>query len=98
MNSRPSGESSIVQDPEVMGGTPVFRGTRVPIANVLASLNAGFDLEQMREAYEFLTPELIEAALRYEHLPSAAITRTQGGFERRRLVSRQVINLPGRRT
>ena len=29
MNSRPSGESSIVQDPEVMGGTPVFRGTRV---------------------------------------------------------------------
>lgn len=75
----------------------MFRGTRVPIANVVASLNAGFDLVQLREAYQFLTPELIEAALRYERQPSAAITRTQGRFERRRLVSRQVIDLPGRR-
>jgi uncharacterized protein (DUF433 family) len=49
MNSTSRGQSAIVQDPNVMGGLPVFRGTRVPIANVLASLTAGFDLEQLRD-------------------------------------------------
>lgn len=28
-------ESVIVRDPEILGGTPVFRGTRVPLRNLL---------------------------------------------------------------
>ena len=56
---------AVVVDPGVMGGVPVFRGTRVPIANVLASLRAGFNLEELREAYPFLTQDLVDAALSY---------------------------------
>jgi uncharacterized protein (DUF433 family) len=56
---------AIVEDPDVMRGVPVFKGTRVPIANVLASLKAGFNLEQLQEAYSFLTQEHVDAALTY---------------------------------
>lgn len=48
-----------------MGGVPIFQGTRVPIANVIASHRAGFNLDQLREAYPFLTQEFVDAALSY---------------------------------
>ncbi|MGV2826579.1 DUF433 domain-containing protein [Myxosarcina sp. GI1(2024)] len=35
----------IVSDPELMGGTPVFRGTRVPIKNLIDYLEAGDSLD-----------------------------------------------------
>ena len=73
-----SANSMIVEDPAVMRGAPVFRGTRVPISNVLASLKAGFELSELREAYPFLTPELVEAAQSYEPLtvPGSANRRS----------------------
>ena len=58
-----SADAAIVEDPDVMRGVPVFNGTRVPIANVLASLKVGFDLAQLQEAYSFLTQEHVDAAL-----------------------------------
>jgi uncharacterized protein (DUF433 family) len=33
-------------DPEKLGGTPVFRGTRVPIQNLFDSLETGESIEQ----------------------------------------------------
>lgn len=58
-------ERSIVEDPDVMGGLPVFKGTRVPAATVVASKSAGFDMDQLREAYPFLTPDLVVDAETY---------------------------------
>lgn len=57
--------SQITVDEQVLGGTPVFKGTRVPIEVVLASLDAGVTLERLRESYDFLTPALIDAAKTY---------------------------------
>ena len=37
----------IVQDPEICGGEPVIRSTRVPVRTVLASLAEGATLEEM---------------------------------------------------
>jgi uncharacterized protein (DUF433 family) len=34
-------ESVIVSDPEIMGGTPCFRGTRVPVDSLIDYLEAG---------------------------------------------------------
>lgn len=34
-------DSVVQSDPEVLGGTPVFRGTRVPVKNLLDYLAAG---------------------------------------------------------
>lgn len=56
---------TIIEDPDVMGGLPVFKGTRVLVATVLASKRAGFDMGQLREAYPFLTPELVVDAEAY---------------------------------
>lgn len=35
-------ETIVQVDPEILGGTPVFRGTRVPVKNLLDYLAAGF--------------------------------------------------------
>ncbi len=35
----------IVSDPEILGGTPVFTGTRVPIKNLTDSLEAGESID-----------------------------------------------------
>ena len=90
-------DAVIIEDPKVMRGVPVFKGTRVPIANVLASLKAGFNLEQLREAYSFLTQEHVDAALTYvprqvaEGGPPSAVRPI------RVLLSREVVPLPSRR-
>ncbi len=57
-----SAKSRVHEDPEVLGGVPVFAGTRVPIETVLASLEKGVDQERIRKAYPFLTDAHIEAA------------------------------------
>jgi uncharacterized protein (DUF433 family) len=44
-------ESVIVQDPEVLSGEPVFRGTRVPFQALLDYLEAGDTLDQFLEQF-----------------------------------------------
>jgi uncharacterized protein (DUF433 family) len=53
-------------NPEVMGGTPVFVGTRLPVDTVAASRAAGATNEEIIRTYAFLTPELIEHAEIYQ--------------------------------
>ena len=45
----------IHSDPEIMGGTPVFRGTRVPIKNLLDYLEAGDSLSVFLEEFPSVT-------------------------------------------
>jgi uncharacterized protein (DUF433 family) len=40
-------EDKIVRDPQICGGEPVFRGTRVTLRTVLASLAAGDSVEEI---------------------------------------------------
>ncbi len=46
----------------VLGSKPVFAGTRIPVASVVAFLEAGHSLEEVLAAYPQLRPEDIEAA------------------------------------
>lgn len=89
-------KDAIVEDPRVMNGVPVFNGTRVPIANVLASLRAGFTFEQIREEYPFLTKELVDAALVYVPQPPTELDQRRVERSRRTLVSSERIELPPR--
>ena len=41
----------IVRDPDVLGGTPVFRGTRVPVRVLIEHLEAGDRLDDFLESY-----------------------------------------------
>jgi uncharacterized protein (DUF433 family) len=42
-------KEAIVRDPEVMDGTPVFRGTRVPVQTLFDYLENGESLDEFLE-------------------------------------------------
>ena len=50
-------------DPEKLGGTAVFRGTRVPIQNLYDSLESGESVEQFLEQYPTVSREQLIAVL-----------------------------------
>ena len=58
----------IQRDPEVLGGTPVFRGTRVPVTTLFEFLEAGDTLADFLEHFpsvpENLAIEVLEIASR----------------------------------
>jgi uncharacterized protein (DUF433 family) len=57
--------SSVVhRDPDILGGTPVFVGTRVPIRALLDYLEAGDPLDEFLEDFPSVTREQAVAALR----------------------------------
>jgi uncharacterized protein (DUF433 family) len=41
----------IVRDPGILGGRPVFRGTRVPVDALFANLADGLSLDEILESY-----------------------------------------------
>nr|VFK48585.1 MAG: Uncharacterized conserved protein, DUF433 family [Candidatus Kentron sp. TC] len=54
-------------DPEILGGTPVFTGTRVPIAVLFENLADGLGLDEILDSYPTLKREqAIEALYRAE--------------------------------
>jgi uncharacterized protein (DUF433 family) len=56
-------ESVIVQDPEVLSGEPVFRGTRAPFQTLLGYLEGGETLDEFLEQYPGVSREQALAAL-----------------------------------
>ena len=50
-------------DPEILGGTPVFVGTRVPVRTLLDYLAAGDTLEEFLDHFPTVSREQIVAAL-----------------------------------
>lgn len=69
----------IVRDPQVCGGQPVFKGTRVTLRTVLSSLGEGDSAEQILAEFPTLKPEDIRAAVTFaaasaeEDLPVPAL-------------------------
>ena len=51
------------RDPEILGGTPVFVGTRVPVRILFDYLEAGDTLEVFLEEFPSVTREQAVAAL-----------------------------------
>lgn len=56
-------ESVIRSDTAVLGGTPVFAGTRVPIKNLLDYLAAGDSLDTFLDHFPSVTREQAVAAI-----------------------------------
>lgn len=54
---------AIVQNPEILGGTPVFAGTRVPFQNLIDYLEAGEPLAAFLEDFPTVSHEQAIAAL-----------------------------------
>ena len=55
--------SVIHRDPEILGGRPVFRDTRVPLRNLIDYLEAGDDLDAFLNDFPSVTRAQAVAAL-----------------------------------
>jgi uncharacterized protein (DUF433 family) len=53
----------IVKNRDILGGTPVFRGTRVPVQVLFDYLEGGETLEEFLEGFPTVSHELAVAAL-----------------------------------
>jgi len=53
----------IVKNPDILGGTPVFRGTRVPIQALFDYLEGGETLEDFLQEFPTVSREAAVAAL-----------------------------------
>ena len=53
----------ITKNPDILGGTPVFRGTRVPIQTLFDYLEGGETLEDFLEGFPTVSRGLAVAAL-----------------------------------
>ena len=51
-------QEAITRDPEVMHGTPVFRGTRVPVKTLFDYLKNGESLDDFLEGFPTVSREL----------------------------------------
>ena len=74
-------EERIVRDSGICGGEPVFKGTRVTLRTVLASLAGGDSAEDILADFPSLKAEDIQAAIAFaaasaeEDLPVPAVPR-----------------------
>jgi uncharacterized protein (DUF433 family) len=53
----------IVSNPEIMHGTPCFRGTRVPFKNLIDYLEGGHPLDEFLRQFPTVSREMAVAAL-----------------------------------
>lgn len=58
-------ESLITSNPQVCGGQPVIRGTRVPLRTVLASLADGDSVDTILRSFPSLAREQVEAVIAF---------------------------------
>lgn len=68
-NGGPITPPMVLVDPEIMGGSPCFAGTRVPVEIVVASIDKGIDWVELVSAYPFLTEAHVTAARAYLESP-----------------------------
>ena len=55
--------SVVVSDPGIMGGTPVFRGTRVPVQTLMEYLEAGESINDFLDGFPTVSREQVIAFL-----------------------------------
>lgn len=65
----------ITRDPEILGGAPVFRGTRVPFKNLVDYLEGGHTLGEFLDEFPSVTREAAIAAL--EHAKELVFAQTR---------------------
>jgi uncharacterized protein (DUF433 family) len=55
----------VLSNPEILGGTPVFSGTRLPVQTLFDYLGDGLSLDYFMDTFEGVTREQAKAVLQY---------------------------------
>ena len=53
----------IVSDPNIMGGAPVIKGTRIPIEVILHRLKEGNSVEEVHKMYSWVDIKILTGAV-----------------------------------
>ena len=53
----------ITVDPDILGGTPVFKGTRVPVRTLFEYLENNYSLDEFLECFPSVTREMVRTLL-----------------------------------
>lgn len=53
----------ITIDPEILGGVPVFKGTRVPVKTLFQYLENDYSVEEFLECFPSVTRDLVSKVL-----------------------------------
>jgi uncharacterized protein (DUF433 family) len=61
--ARLAADSVVHSDPEILGGTPVFIGTRVPLRNLIEYIESGQSLDEFLDDFPSVSREQAIAAL-----------------------------------
>lgn len=81
------GRRRVESDPRVMGGEPVFAGTRIPVAHVAGLLAKKVPLDELRQDYPALTDDdlafasMLAAMKPNPGRPRTKLALTRGGRE-----------------
>jgi uncharacterized protein (DUF433 family) len=65
--SRANRNLVVHSDPEILGGTPVFVGTRVPLRNLIDYLEHGYSLDEFLDDFPTVSRDQVIAALEAAH-------------------------------
>ncbi len=57
-------KDKVATNPDIMGGKPVIKGTRVPVQVIVGSMAGGMTMEEVCKEYN-IKPEHVKAALAY---------------------------------
>ncbi len=57
-------QSIITRDPDILGGIPVFEGTRVPIKNLFDCLEKGYSVGEFLEDFPSVSAAQVSQLLR----------------------------------
>ena len=63
-------------DPEILGGTPVFAGTRVPFRNLIDYLVRNHGIDEFLDAFPAVSREQVVGALEAAHEAVSALADT----------------------
>jgi uncharacterized protein (DUF433 family) len=62
----------ITIDPEILGGSPVFKGTRVPVKSLFQYLENDYSVEEFLECFPSVSRDLVRQVL--EHSEQALVS------------------------
>jgi uncharacterized protein (DUF433 family) len=65
----------ITVDPEILGGTPVFRGTRVPVDALLKNLEVGVSMDEFLENFPSVSREQAIEVLEFSRCTLQKLTK-----------------------
>jgi len=82
----------VIEDPEILSGTPVIRNTRIAVYDVEASVAAGLPMDRILAASPGLTGEMVELAALYAMVnPSKASPRDHSSPPAALIISKRRI-------